>query len=129
MPIISHIERRSTKGRFLVGLIYLLLIIGGITMTYPFLLMIAGSTKSSVDQKELRLLPGYLVDDTLLYRKHIASLFNERLEAMKSDYRLPQVATFEKLDPPAQINRKLVAIWSTFLEETSPPLTTFSLTH
>ncbi len=129
MAIISPIERRSFKGRCLIGLIYLLLVAGGVTMVYPFLLMIAGSTKSAVDQKELRILPGYLTDDTLLYRKHIASLFNEHLTAMKSDYHVPQVTSFETLEPPTQINRKLVDIWTRFLDETSPPLTTFSLGH
>ena len=49
MPIISTIGRRSLQVRLLVWTIYGLLIIGATTMIYPFLLMLSGSTKSSVD--------------------------------------------------------------------------------
>ena len=66
MPIISQIGRRSFKVRALIFSIYALLIGGAITMVYPFLLMISGSTMSPVDQSEMEVIPAYLVDDDAL---------------------------------------------------------------
>ena len=48
MPIISIIGRRSIRVRLLIWTIYGLLAAGATTMIYPFLLMLSGSTKSSV---------------------------------------------------------------------------------
>ena len=59
MPLISRIGRRHFRTRMLILGIYMLLCAGGLTMVYPFGLMIAGSTKSEVDQKEFSFFPGF----------------------------------------------------------------------
>ncbi|MGN1359376.1 MAG: carbohydrate ABC transporter permease [Kiritimatiellia bacterium] len=43
MAVLLPIERRSGKARFLLGLIYAILALGGLTMVWPFLIMVAGS--------------------------------------------------------------------------------------
>ena len=44
-------------------------------MVYPFLLMVAGTTKSQVDEHEFKVVPTFLREDRVLYRKHIEALF------------------------------------------------------
>ncbi|HAI14797.1 MAG TPA: hypothetical protein DCM28_24030 [Phycisphaerales bacterium] len=116
MPLISSIGRKSLSVRLLVGGIYLLLIIGSITMIYPFMLMIAGSTKSSVDINELRLIPGFLTSDEILYRKYMESLFNEKMDLYKLTYNLDDTS-FEAAQRPEAINEKLVDHWEAFLDQ------------
>jgi len=120
MPLISRIGRRHIKTRLLIAGIYLLLCAGGLTMVYPFGLMIAGSTKSEVDRKELQLIPGFLVNDRLLYRKFIQSLFNEELDMLRATYD-SDTPSFEKIDPPETINNRLVEAWLAFVESMPQP--------
>jgi len=76
MPIISKIGTRSTKVRVLYALIYGMLILGGITMIYPFTLMLAGSLKSEADQREISMYPKFWADDLILFRKYAESKHN-----------------------------------------------------
>ncbi|HMP72597.1 MAG TPA: hypothetical protein PKE55_04970, partial [Kiritimatiellia bacterium] len=99
MPMISRIGRRHPRVLALLLLMYALLIAGGATMIYPFLLMLAGSTKTAVDVRENRILPSFLTSDTALYRKHIEALFNEQLDVMRAAYDT-DVPSFERLEPP-----------------------------
>jgi len=120
MPLISHIGRRSPKVRALIACIYVVLILGSATMVYPFLIMVAGSTRSGVDLKDFDPWPDFLTDDVVLYRKHIEGLLNESTETMRVTYGI-DVPTFDQLDPPQYPNTKFVAEWRAFLEETAPP--------
>lgn len=126
MPIISKIGRGAPKVRLLVGSIYGLLLAGAITMVYPFLLMIAGSTKSAVDKSEMRVIPSYLTSGAGLWRKHVEGLFNESLEMMRQTYDRP-VPSFEKLAPPKAPNRRLAGAWLAFLDDANLPTYTYSI--
>ncbi|MFT5124640.1 MAG: ABC-type glycerol-3-phosphate transport system permease component, partial [Verrucomicrobiales bacterium] len=84
MPIIARIGRKDPKVIALISALYVALIIGAITMVYPFLLMIAGSTKSNVDEKEFTVRPGFMTDHNKLYQKHVEGMFNERLDIMRA---------------------------------------------
>ena len=57
MPIIATIGRKHWKVRAQIAGLYALLTAGAVTMVYPFLLMLAGSTKSGVDTTEFRPVP------------------------------------------------------------------------
>lgn len=114
MPLISPIGRRHASVRALREGIFVALILGAVTMVYPFLLMLAGSTKSAVDARENRILPGFLFDDAILYRKHVEALYDERLDAMRAAYD-EDVVSFAHLQLPAEPNRLLVALWHEFL--------------
>ncbi len=119
MPLISSIGRKSPKTRALHTAIYAALILGSITMIYPFLLMISGSTKSAVDIKDFNIVPRFLYDDTALYQKHVEGLFNEQLAVMQSVYDL-DTHSFDAVTPPTNPQLKLVAAWQDFLTK-SPP--------
>ncbi|MFB3892564.1 MAG: carbohydrate ABC transporter permease [Phycisphaerae bacterium] len=71
MPIISTIGRKSASVRLLLAVIYLLLVAGGLTMLYPFLLMMATSITGETDYKEFRVLPLYLTEHEARYTKFL----------------------------------------------------------
>jgi len=75
MPIIDVVGRKSFKSIMIYILLYILLIIGGVTMVYPFLLMLAGSTTNDVDYQEYRIVPKYYFDNEALYRKYVADKY------------------------------------------------------
>jgi ABC-type glycerol-3-phosphate transport system permease component len=71
MPIISKGGRKSLKVRLIFATIYTILIVGTITMAYPFLLMLSSSVASPFDFDDLRILPKYLTDDDALAKKQL----------------------------------------------------------
>ena len=126
MPIIAKVDRRSTKTRILIAGIYTLLTAGAVTMLYPFLLMVAGSTKSGVDLPNNVVIPRFLRDDAELYRKHIEGLFNESFDQMQMAYQ-NDAASFMVLEPPEAVNEKLVDEWEAFLEESPPGIHSYTV--
>ncbi|MHC4716864.1 MAG: carbohydrate ABC transporter permease [Planctomycetota bacterium] len=62
MPIISKIGRKRPAAMGLLAVIYLLLTVGGVTMLYPFLLMVATSLTGQTDYQEFKLVPRYFHD-------------------------------------------------------------------
>lgn len=121
MPMIPHVGRRHLRTRALIAGLYAVLVLGGLTMVYPFVLLLSGSTKSGVDVKDLAWVPRFLLDDTVLYRKHVESLFNEQLEVMRAVYDADDVS-FEKVMPPARTREAFVAEWLAFATNQPPPL-------
>lgn len=71
MSLIAKVGRKSWKVRLLLALFYGLLIGGGITMVYPFMLMIANSITSNADWNDFRLVPKYLYDKREQFRKYM----------------------------------------------------------
>lgn len=71
MPLISNVGMRSPATRCLVGVVYLALGLGSITMVYPFLLMLANSFTSNADYQEFKLLPRYFHSDKALFKKYV----------------------------------------------------------
>lgn len=106
----------SRKQPLLLGGLYLLLGCGAITMIYPFLVMLAGSTKSGADAGEQRVIPSFLSDDAALYRKHIEGLFDENPVALQTVYGAG-VSSFERLTPPGEPNRELARAWEQFIRQ------------
>lgn len=105
---------------------YAVLIIGAVTMIYPFLLMLAGTTKSGVDTPEARIIPDFLVDSEALYKKYVEALFNESLEVMRVTYD-SDTPSFRKVASPPNPNSKLVAEWEEFLKEKNPSSHSYAL--
>ncbi|MCX6993309.1 MAG: carbohydrate ABC transporter permease [Kiritimatiellaeota bacterium] len=120
MPIISAIGRKHWKVRTLFAGMYVFLIIGAASMVYPFMLMIAGSTKSAVDIKYFEAIPRFLYDDTFLYRKHVEGLFNEALTLENMVYDLDD-KTFETVSPPVEANQGLLDEWRAFILSANLP--------
>jgi len=113
MPMISLIGRRQWKSRLLIWSIYILLSAGVVTMVYPFLLMLSGSTKTTLDAAEVSVVPRYLVNETALYQKYLEGFFNERAGALQNAYGLWETA-FTQVQPPGE-SSPLVADWRAFL--------------
>ena len=83
MPILTPIGRRTAGGRLTVAGIYVLLIGGGATMVYPFLLMVSTALTGKTDYQEFRVVPRYLYDDRARYAKFLAEKY-QRLGDLKA---------------------------------------------
>jgi multiple sugar transport system permease protein len=97
MPIISKIGTRSPKVRTLFGLIYGVLILGSITMIYPFTLMLAGSMKSEADSRDISIYPKFWTDDTILFRKYAESKHNNNTRSLSSAWGR-SILTFSEIE-------------------------------
>ncbi len=128
MAIISRIGRKSFKVRALYFGMYAFLMVGAASMVYPFLLMISGSTKGAVDTKYFDVVPQFLRDDTWLYRKHIESLFNERMSGRNKAY-ADDATAFDTIEPPLAVPAERVAQWEQFLGEVDLPPYAFTVGH
>ncbi len=126
MPILSQIGRRHWKTRILIGSMYALLMAGSITMIYPFLLLVAGSTKSAVDSANQKVIPAFLVDEQALYRKHLEGLFNESLNQMRWAYGV-DTPMFQAVILPESVDAGLVSEWREFLTSGGLPGGAFEL--
>lgn len=120
MSIISAIGRRSFKVRCLIGAIYVVLVLGAITMVYPFLIMVAGSTKSAVDTPQAEVLPGFLTGELALFRKDTEAFYNESLDLMRSISH-SDAPSFALCEPPDAVNDAYVDAWERFVDEHPPP--------
>jgi multiple sugar transport system permease protein len=128
MAIISKIGRKSFKVRALYFGMYAFLMVGAASMVYPFMLMISGSTKGAVDTKYFDVVPQFLKDDAWLYRKHVESLFSERMSNRNIAYGDDGTA-FETIVPPADGSAERVAQWEQFLAEVALPPYAFTVGH
>jgi multiple sugar transport system permease protein len=114
MPIISPIGRKAFKTRFLVACIYVFLGLGAVTMVYPFLLMISGSFKGGVDRQQWDVVPRYLYDDAMLFRKFVESKYNEVLPDANAAYQSRHF-NFDSFEPPATLHNQALVDWKAFL--------------
>ncbi len=118
MGIISEIGRKDIRVRLLIWTISISLIVGAMAMVYPFALMISGSSKSSVDLSENKLIPRFLTDDKIMYQKSVEALFNEYSNVFQSAYDI-QNGDFKQLKLPDEkdINPVLVNDWNEFIKK------------
>lgn len=106
MPIISQVGGRSLKIRLVFGALFLVLILGAVSMIYPLLLMVSGSMQSQVDYPRLSALPEFLWNDALLWGKNVQAKYGlmeyaERfLRQNIGDWR--NVKPVGQVDPAAQ---------------------------
>jgi len=108
--------------------IYAVLIVGAVGMLYPFLLMLAGATKSAVDMAQSSVLPAFLHDEDALYRKHVEAVCNESL-AMYQMVFDGEATGFDTVKPPSETNALYVKEWQRFLEQQDPPFYSFNVGH
>ncbi|MHB0939849.1 MAG: carbohydrate ABC transporter permease [Armatimonadota bacterium] len=102
MPLISKIGRRSAPAVLAFSLMYLVLIIGGITMVVPFLVMLANSFKSNVDKQDyFDLFPKYWTDRRMLTLKYLEQQTNYDLNFFNEVARANE-PKLEDFNPPAE---------------------------
>jgi hypothetical protein len=130
MPLLTEVAYRSWPVKIGLGLLYFVLGIGGITMVFPFALMVATSFSSEIDADELRLIPRFFYNDDALYRKYLSSKYGvfagkfativsiDLYNQMHDHER--QVFSFEDIEPadPSKYtdaqNAALLADWEEF---------------
>lgn len=117
MPHISLIGRKSAPAVTAFTIMYILLIVGGITMVVPFLVMLANSFKSKVDsQHYFDLLPSYWTNRHMLTLKYVEQQTNYDL-AFFNEVARANEAKLEDYQPPAKgANAKEVADYRKFVE-------------
>lgn len=71
MPLIPVVGRKTLTARLLIAGLYLVLGLGGLTMVYPFALMLSTATTGNADWQAFRLVPRYWLDDAELLRKYL----------------------------------------------------------
>ncbi|HUU43309.1 MAG TPA: hypothetical protein VMX57_05990, partial [Planctomycetota bacterium] len=98
MPIISQVGRKTWSVRLIYALLYVLLTAGGVTMLYPFLLMIATSLTSFVDYKEYRVVPRYFHDDEVKYQKVLYEKYGRAKDY--SEMHVYEYSTFPQMGMP-----------------------------
>ena len=126
MSIISEIGRKSRKTRIFILTIYALLMTGALSMLYPFMMMISGTSKSGVDSPDAELIPRFFVDDVAFYRKSVESFFNENQRNMQMAYGINDTG-FRRLKPPESINVKFVEEWDDFVNNSKIPFYAYEL--
>ncbi|HUT23335.1 MAG TPA: hypothetical protein VM492_03220, partial [Sumerlaeia bacterium] len=91
MPLIGKVGRRNPKVLFGVGLIYLLLIMGGTTMVYPFLITLTSSMTNDLDYERFSPYPRFWFDKGERYLKFLAEKYSDvaRFDYFKAAYRAP----------------------------------------
>ena len=119
MPIILPSERRNLRTRLVVAAMYVLLALGGVTMVYPFLIMLSGATKSVVDGTDFDLVPRYWHDTAMLYRKYVEEKCNEQFSDCADNY-LVDAGAFRDLQSPAPVSPALLADWRAFTHQPAP---------
>lgn len=121
MPILNNIQRRSWSGRLLLGGFYLLLVFGALWMVYPFLMMLAGSVKTEVDSRQPDLVPRFLVNEDMLFRKFVEQRYGRIDLAVATtgarDEAEGRLYSFENFPSPSPGNGRALQDWLTFLNE------------
>jgi ABC-type glycerol-3-phosphate transport system permease component len=114
MGIIGKVGKRSFKVRALNTSIHFVLLIGGITMIYPFLIMMSASFKSRVDSNRLDLIPKYFYTEEVLFRKYVEARFNEEATVFSSQYKQKYYAV-DYLEMPREVTGEFIADWKEFI--------------
>ena len=99
MPIISRVGSRSTTVRLVYGTIYVLLIVGSLSMIYPFLLMVSGSMKSDADSVYITPWPRFWFDDLVLFQKYVESKHNVKLSDAEAAWGR-RIGSWRRIAPP-----------------------------
>ncbi|MDD5688421.1 MAG: carbohydrate ABC transporter permease [Elusimicrobia bacterium] len=105
-----------------IVIMYFLLITGGITMIYPFLIMISGSFKSGVDIYDYDAIPRYFYSNEALYQKYIETKYNESLTEYNENARDDKF-NFAKLTLPDKIHEGRIKDWQEFTDKVKMPST------
>jgi multiple sugar transport system permease protein len=114
-----YTERKDIKSILVVIGMYILLIGGGISMVYPFLLMVSGSFKSEVDAFEFDVIPRFLYDDDLLFQKYEQAKCNTNIAIYKDNYGGSEAFSFKDIKVPSAPTETLLADWKAFCEGTT----------
>ena len=123
MPVILPSEKRQFRSRLVYFVLYVSLALGSLSMVYPFLLMASGSFKSRVDVQDLDLVPRFIHDDTMLFRKYVEAKYSERIVEYRSATG-DDARNFRAVSLP-DTNPVLVGDWTEFVRSAEMPASWF----
>ena len=106
--IISSVGSKNWKTRLAVGLIYTVLVVGAVTMVYPFLLMLSGSVKSEADATLITPYPEFWFDDAVLFQKYAESKHNVSIENCRLAW-AQEVPSWRRVERPAEVAPDVLA--------------------
>ena len=124
MPVILPSEKRKLRSRLVYLVLYTLLIIGSLSMVYPFLLMASGSFKSRVDVHDLDLLPRFFHDESILFSKFVEAKYNEDIIAY-NDATSTRTRNFRAVSMGTEFKEELLEDWSEFITQAKMPISWF----
>ena len=101
MPIVSKIGARSWRTRLVYGVIFGMLIVGAVTMIYPFMLMLSGSMKSEADSVYITPWPRFWFEDGILFQKYVESKHNVDLGEAETAWG-QRIGSWRSIAPPEQ---------------------------
>jgi len=137
MPILPSVGRRALSVRSAIVAIYTVLVIGGLTMVFPFFITLTASVSNELDYERYDVLPTYLWRDDIRFAKYLAEKYaGLRFEHFAVAYDAPaRWSTFKdvgfeedlealligslKDKPPDQLER-IAREYQTFLDDYNP---------
>jgi multiple sugar transport system permease protein len=128
MPIISKIGSKTFKFRCVYALIFIVLILGAITMIYPFSLMLSGSFKSEADSLSITPYPEFWFDDNVLFQKYVESKYNVSMSDMTGAWRR-QIRSWRKIEPVRPQDSQLLKDFLAWRGSFEMPLGWYALGH
>ena len=128
MPIISRIGSRDRKVRAVYGVIFALLIIGSISMVYPFMMMLSGSVKSDADFADATPYPRFLANDRVLFQKYVESKYNGKVPDAEMA-RWSSVLAWRRVEPPEKLDEQVLAYFRTWRSQADMPTHWYLLGH
>ena len=115
MGFIIATERRHWRTRLLYLALYVIVTLGALTMVYPILIMMSGSVKCQTDFDRFEVIPSYLHDDTLLYRKFVRARYNGNIWRHQFTTQ-SELEAFEDIPYSESINEAAVSDLAAFIE-------------
>jgi multiple sugar transport system permease protein len=116
MAHIPQVGRNSTKMRALLASIYFILVIGGISTTYPFLVMLGSSVTSDYDSDQYPIIPRYLVSTPSLYGKFVDDKYNGDIQIIDAMYGRTYAKPTD-VRPPQSVDLAAVNRWNSFIAQ------------
>jgi len=127
MSLIPEVGRKTWSMRTVIGLLYLVLSLGALTMIYPFLVMLSTSIRSGADLNDYTIIPKYLHDDGMLFSKYAEIKYAANMTKINNLYGTDFVKSEDIAAPqktpltPGQT--KLVQDWREFRNTLAPKYT------
>ena len=120
MSMILDTERRHWSTRSLYIGMYIVVSIGALTMLYPFLIMISGSLKCPQDFDQFEVIPSFLTDEKLLFRKFDASRYRN-IDRFAAATKM-EIETKENIVFPEPYHQQIGADIAAFIENRDFPV-------
>ncbi len=120
MTILTKVEAKGWRGRLFLTGVTLTVIIGSITMLYPFMIMTSGAMRSDMDDDDMGVVPRFLVDDNELVQKFLETKYNWDVSSMN---RLRQTRDYDFRHAlvPEEVSETAVSDLETFMTEYDHP--------